>query len=101
MDNKIQIVLNRFDTTKDIKVEDVESTLNPEETENPYKIIGQIPSNGDLALASINEGKPFITSKPDAPISQSIEQLAKVVMGEESEQIVKKKKGFLQSLLGK
>jgi len=74
---KIQVVLNRANSEGGIKLEDVEAVLG-------VPIRCQIPSEGRVVVNSINEGKPFILSSPDATISRRINTLALELLGSES-----------------
>jgi pilus assembly protein CpaE len=66
---KLAVVLNRSDSTGGITKADVESSLGA-------AIDYELVSDGRLVVAANNEGVPFISGSPDAPISQGIRALA-------------------------
>ena len=66
---KLAIVLNRSDSTGGISKADVESALG---ATVDYEIV----SDGRLVVAANNEGVPFVSGSPDAPISQGVRAVA-------------------------
>lgn len=66
---KLAMVLNRSDSAGGFNKADVEATLG-------RKIDFEIVSDGRLAVAANNEGVPFVTGSPDAPISEGIRRVA-------------------------
>ncbi|MFA0758679.1 MAG: hypothetical protein NOOUEUKL_001345 [Candidatus Fervidibacter sp.] len=70
---RLRLVLNRSNTRF--------GGLTPEQVEEHLRmtIAARIPSDGQLAVTSINEGVPFVLQAPDAPISQAIFQLASLI----------------------
>jgi pilus assembly protein CpaE len=66
---KLATVLNRSDAQGGFDKADVEQALG-------HGIDFEIVSDGRLVLASNNEGVAFVTSSPDAPISQGIRSIA-------------------------
>ncbi|MFA0731094.1 MAG: hypothetical protein LKKZDAJK_000949 [Candidatus Fervidibacter sp.] len=73
---RLRLVLNRSNTRF--------GGLTPEQVEEHLRmtIAARIPSDGQLAVTSINEGVPFVLQAPDAPISQAIFQLASLIAGQ-------------------
>ena len=67
--SKLATILNRSDSTGGISKADVETALG-------NSIDFEIVSDGRLVLAANNEGVPFVSGSPDAPISQGVKQLA-------------------------
>jgi len=67
--SKLAIVLNRADSTGGISKPDVESALG---ASVDYEIV----SDGRLVVAANNEGVPFVSGSPDAPISQGVRTIA-------------------------
>ena len=67
--SKLAIVLNRSDSTGGISKADVESALG---SGIDYEVV----SDGRLVVAANNEGVPFISGSPDAPISQGVRTIA-------------------------
>lgn len=66
---KVKLVLNRANTKMGISMKEVKEALS-------VPILELIPSNGPVAIPSINEGVPFIIKNPKSDISKSITQLA-------------------------
>ena len=66
---KLATVLNRSDSTGGISKADVEASLG---SAIDYEIV----SDGRLVVAANNEGVPFVSGSPDAPISQGVRRLA-------------------------
>ncbi len=66
---KLATVLNRSDSTGGISKADVETALGS-------TIDFEIVSDGRLVVAANNEGVPFVSGSPDAPISQGIKHMA-------------------------
>ena len=67
--SKIATVLNRADAAGGFNREDVEAAIG-------HAIDFEVVSDGHLVLASNNEGVPFVTSSPDAPIAAGIRRIA-------------------------
>ena len=67
--SKIATVLNRSDAAGGFNKEDVEQAIG-------HNIDFEVVSDGHLVLASNNEGVPFVTSSPDAPISSGVRRIA-------------------------
>jgi pilus assembly protein CpaE len=67
--SKLSTVLNRSDSTGGISKADVEAALGSQ-------VDFELPSDGRLVVAANNEGVPFISGSPEAPISQGIQQMA-------------------------
>ncbi len=70
--SKIATVLNRADAAGGFNREDVESAIG-------HAIDFEVVSDGHLVLASNNEGVPFVTSSPDAPITVGIRRIAEAL----------------------
>ncbi|MCS7264436.1 MAG: AAA family ATPase [Armatimonadetes bacterium] len=73
---RIKLVLNRSNARF--------SGLNPEQVEEflGISILAQIPSDGQVAVTSVNEGVPFVLSSPNSPLAQSIFKLASIIAGD-------------------
>jgi pilus assembly protein CpaE len=67
--SKLATLLNRSDSTGGISKADVEIALG-----SPVDF--EIVSDGRLVVAANNEGVPFVSGSPDAPISQGIKLIA-------------------------
>ena len=66
---KLATILNRSDAAGGFAKDDVEEALGS-------RIDFEVVSDGRLVLASNNEGIAFVTSSPDAPISQGVRRIA-------------------------
>jgi pilus assembly protein CpaE len=70
--DRIRIIGNRVRPKNRYMAKDLEQATG-------YPVAHQIPDAGDLALASVNTGIPFVLSHPQAPVSASIRALADMV----------------------
>jgi pilus assembly protein CpaE len=76
--SKLATVLNRADASGGISKSDVEEALG-------QSIDFEIVSDGRLVLTANNEGVPFVSTSPDAPISQGVRQIAAALVAVQSE----------------
>ncbi|MFH1563992.1 MAG: AAA family ATPase [Nitrospirota bacterium] len=83
--SKIKIVLNRAYTKMGISIQEVKEAL-------AFPIMELIPSDGRVAIPSVNEGIPFVTKCPKSNISKSIERLAEKLI--ETPDKIKPKKNW-------
>ncbi|MGH2356962.1 MAG: AAA family ATPase, partial [Candidatus Limnocylindria bacterium] len=67
--SKLTTILNRADASGGFNKADVEQALG-------QRIDFELVSDGRLVLGANNEGVPFVTSSPDAPISHGIRRIA-------------------------
>lgn len=74
---KARLILNRSKSVAGIEARDVERALDL-----PIRL--QLPSDGKLVMASINQGVPFIKINPRAPISKEIINLFHILEKEQS-----------------
>src|SRR5438874_10315744 len=74
-DGKVQLVLNRADSTLGIRVADVEHSIG-------RKVNHTIVSDGRSVVYALNRGVPFFLSNREAQVSQDILRLAQAVAGE-------------------
>ncbi len=74
--DRLKLILNRSNTRF--------SGLTPEQVEEflGVTILAQIPSDGQVAVTSVNEGVPFVLSAPESALSQSIFKLASIIAPE-------------------
>lgn len=73
---RIKIVLNRSNVRfGGLSPEQVEDTLG-------MSILARIPSDGQVAVTSLNEGVPFVLSASNTALSQSLFQLAAAISGQ-------------------
>lgn len=68
--DKMLLILNLTGRKADVKKEEIENILK-------MKIFGKIPSDGNLALSSLNEGVPILLKKPRHPISKAYKDITK------------------------
>ena len=68
--DKTLLILNFTGRKANVKTEDIENILK-------VKIFGVIPSDGNLALNSMNEGVPILVKKPRHPISKAFIDITK------------------------
>lgn len=80
--SKIKVVLNKADSSGQIKSKDVESTLN-------QSLYGVIDADYKQAMLSLNNGIPVTIGKPKSSISKSFNALAKKINSEFVENGVK------------
>ncbi len=67
---KLQLVCNRVDSIYGIQPKHVETRFS-------RRFLAQIPDDPRVVAASVNRGVPFVVAQKNAPISRSIEKLAK------------------------
>lgn len=94
---KVKLVLNRSSSDIGIRCEDMEESLG-------LKVAAHVPSDGRTVITSVNKGNPFIIANPGTKISESIEELARMVMLGEvrplDEAKVEGKRGLFGRLFG-
>jgi len=73
---KARLILNRSKSVAGIEARDVEKALDL-----PIRL--QLPSDGKLVMASVNQGVPFIKINPRAPISKEIINLFRMLEKEQ------------------
>lgn len=71
---KLKLVVNRYLSRADIKVEDAERVLG-------HKVVLTIPNEYADVIASINKGVPLVKLIPRSPVSRSFFKLAELVKG--------------------
>ncbi|MBW3613051.1 MAG: response regulator [Chloroflexi bacterium] len=70
--NKIQLVLNRSNAYTGINVDNAESALG-------RRIDFQVINEYRGAISALNSGEPFMSSRPDGPLGQSVSSFAREV----------------------
>lgn len=78
-EGRIELVLNRADSTLGIRIADVEHSIG-------RKVDHTIVSDGRSVVYALNRGVPFFVSNREAQVSQDILRLATSVAGERSAQ---------------
>jgi pilus assembly protein CpaE len=73
-DGRLQLVLNRADSSLGIRVADVERSLG-------RKVDHSIVSDGRSVVYALNRGVPFVISNPEAQVSQDLFGLARDLSG--------------------
>jgi pilus assembly protein CpaE len=73
---KIKLILNRANVESGMRVEEVSESLH-------YPFTATLPSDGRTVVASVNKGVPFVIGAPEAPISQQLFQLARIVANDD------------------
>ncbi len=69
---KLCLVLNRYHSKSQIKLPDIERIFK-----RPF--LAKVPSDGALAVYSLNRGVPFVISHPRSALAQSLFQLARAI----------------------
>jgi pilus assembly protein CpaE len=72
--DKIRLVVNRYLPGAEIKIADIERTLN-------FQVSYQIPNDFPTAMSSINRGQPISDVAPNSELSISFKQLAREIGG--------------------
>jgi len=72
--DKVQLVLNRADSTLGIRVADVEHSIG-------RKVDHTIVSDGRSVVYALNRGVPFFVSNREAQVSQDVLRLARALLG--------------------
>jgi len=70
--DKIQLVLNRSNAYTGINVDNAESALG-------RKIDYQVINEYRGAISALNSGEPFMSSRPDGPLGQSVSKFAREI----------------------
>jgi pilus assembly protein CpaE len=76
--DKVQLVLNRADSTLGIRLQDVEHSIG-------RKVDHTIVSDGRTVVYALNRGVPFYLGNREAPVSQDILRLATAIVGQAEE----------------
>ena len=71
--DQLKLVVNRYLPRSDIRVADAEKVLGT-------KVYSTIPNEYADVVASINTGKPLVTTMPRSPVSAAIRNLAETLM---------------------
>lgn len=72
-EDKMKLVLNRANSDGGMERKEVEATLR-------YRFAAALPSDGKVVVSSVNRGIPFVTTNPEAPVSQEIYHLINVLV---------------------
>lgn len=77
--DQIELIVNRFDKSQQIKMSDIEQTL-------PELKVHVIPNDFKAAIESANLGKPFVEVKRNSAMTKSIIELSQILAPETQEQ---------------
>lgn len=66
---RVKMVVSRYDSNDPFDVEDLKQT-----TKHPVAV--RIPNATDTVRAALNSGLPFVLSRPNAPVSRAVKELA-------------------------
>jgi pilus assembly protein CpaE len=75
-DSKIQLVLNRADSSYGIRFQDVESSIG-------RKISHTVVSDGRTVVFALNRGVPFVIASRQSKVAEDVVRMAKQVLGTE------------------
>jgi pilus assembly protein CpaE len=89
-EEKIKLIVNRSSQEVGINVGDLEENLN-------YTVDIHVPSEGEVTIDSINQGVPFVISKPQSRISKKIAEMADLVTGAREDE-PQDKEGWLKKI---
>jgi pilus assembly protein CpaE len=70
---KLHLILNRSQSLSSVRVKDIERGLQ-------RRIEVEIPSDGEMVVASVNRGQPLVLSHPTSPVAKAIQQIADLVV---------------------
>ncbi len=88
--DKVRVIVNRAVDTNSISINDVQKIIG-------YPIWAKIPSDYKVSVNALNRGIPFVTGAPSSKLSQSINDLADILVSGAAMDSVKenkKSKGF-------
>lgn len=80
--DKVRLIVNRAVDISSIKVSDVQKILG-------YPIWAKIPSDYKVAVTALNRGVPFVISSPTSSLSQSVNNVANLLLHGETDTRVK------------
>ncbi len=93
-DEKIGIVLNRYEKNSEISIKEAGKSINK-------KIMFSIPNEYAIAINAINQGKPFCEWPHVTEISKKYKELANIFLVSNKEKRLKKKSFSLSSFLNR
>lgn len=73
--DRIELVLNRADTSLGVRVADAESSIG-------RRMSHTIVSDGKSVVSALNRGIPFVITNPETAVSQDVRRLAAALSGE-------------------
>jgi pilus assembly protein CpaE len=91
---KVNVVLNRSQSLSSVRLKDIEKGLQ-------RRIAVEVPSDGELVVASVNRGQPLVLSHPGSPVAKAISQMADLIVQEPGESSDDEDEPKSKSMLGK
>ena len=76
--DKIHLIVNRHDKGSEIRLLDLEAACGS-------SVFWTIPNHYEAAVASVNQGVPILKLAKGSPISKSLQEFARTLMGDESQ----------------
>lgn len=73
-EQKVELVVNRYDKSSDLRIKDIESVLG-------HRISRAIPNDYAAVAASVNQGLPIGQSAPQSPVSEALMQWSAQLLG--------------------
>ena len=73
-EDRLKLVVNRFDPGEPFGLADLAQVTR-------LPVAAQIPRAAEVVVA-LNQGVPFVTAKPNAPVSRAVERLAQQLVGQ-------------------
>lgn len=65
---RIHLLANRVSRANQFTVRDLEEATG-------FQVVSQLPDDPQTAMGSYNEGKPFVLTSPNAPVTQALQKL--------------------------
>ena len=75
---KIELVVNRYERSSDLRIKDIESALG-------HCAIRTVPNDYAAVAASVNQGMPIAQSAPRSPVTQALEKWSTAVLGRQEQ----------------
>jgi pilus assembly protein CpaE len=72
---KVKVIMNRDMPESEIELQEVEEALEQE-------LLGGLPSEGDLVMPSVNEGRPIVLSHPESQFVTKLDAMTRQAIGE-------------------
>lgn len=85
--DKVRVIVNRAVDMSSITINDVQKIIG-------YPIWAKIPSDYKVSVNALNRGIPFVTGAPASKLSQSINNLADIIISGAAIQDIKENKKF-------
>ena len=89
--DKIRLIVNRAVDMNSITINDVQKIIG-------YPIWAKIPSDYKVAVNALNRGVPFVIGSPNSKLSESISELADILLSGNTDFDIQRKKGINKKL---